>query len=281
MQAHTFLIQDCCWRSDGICSLHSLSQLPQHHRLLVMGSHLPACELPAAQSRPSRRSSGHCRRHCHCCEKTSPPHAYSTDPKQQGRQSWIQNGSNCLLASCCCFALLMMMACRATVCLIALGFLQAVGAFVLQSASLLESIHAPRSSATSVLYRSAQRHYMCVADDIDFTGEATRERIEKLVTTHQIMLFMKGNRLMPSCGYSGTMIQILNQLGVPYETRDVLTDERLRVGIKEYSNWPTIPVSTMMTSYCDHVLCATASEHCKSFAIFRACLMVYLSYILC
>jgi glutaredoxin-related protein len=153
---------------------------------------------------------------------------------------------NCHLAaagSCCC---LMMMACRAAVHLIVLGVLQAVGAFVLQSASLRQSIHAPRSSTARALHRTSQ-HYMCVADDIDFTGEATRERIEKLVTTHQIMLFMKGNRLMPSCGYSGTMIQILNQLGVPYETRDVLTDERLRIGIKEYSNWPTIPVSTMIS----------------------------------
>ena len=137
-----------------------------------------------------------------------------------------------------------MMACRAVVYLIAIALVQAVGAFVVNSGSLQQSmIHAPRSRPVRSLHRNAQQHYMCVADDIDFSGEATKERIEKLVTTHQIMLFMKGNRLMPSCGYSGTMIQILNQLGVPYETRDVLTDERLRVGIKEYSNWPTIPVS--------------------------------------
>jgi glutaredoxin-related protein len=165
--------------------------------------------------------------------------------QSEGRQSHVQNVSNCLLSSA--LLLLLMMACRSTVCLIVLGVLQAVGAFVLQSASLRQSIHAPRSNTARALHRTSQRHYMCVAGDIDFTGEATRERIEKLVTTHQIMLFMKGNRLMPSCGYSGTMIQILNQLGVPYETRDVLTDERLRIGIKEYSNWPTIPVSTMIS----------------------------------
>ena len=52
---------------------------------------------------------------------------------------------------------------------------------------------------------------------------------------------MKGNKLMPQCGFSNNVVQILNTLGVPYETVDVLADPEIRQGIKEYSNWPTIP----------------------------------------
>ena len=52
---------------------------------------------------------------------------------------------------------------------------------------------------------------------------------------------MKGNKLMPQCGFSNNVVQILNTLGVPFETVDVLADSEIRQGIKEYSNWPTIP----------------------------------------
>jgi monothiol glutaredoxin len=55
------------------------------------------------------------------------------------------------------------------------------------------------------------------------------------------MVFMKGNKLMPQCGFSNNVVQILNVLGVPYETFDVLEDPEVRQGIKEYSSWPTIP----------------------------------------
>jgi monothiol glutaredoxin len=67
------------------------------------------------------------------------------------------------------------------------------------------------------------------------------EKISKLVTDNKIMVFMKGNKLMPQCGFSNQVVQILNILGVPYETLDVLADPDIRQGIKEYSNWPTIP----------------------------------------
>lgn len=68
-----------------------------------------------------------------------------------------------------------------------------------------------------------------------------KERIENLVKQHKILLFMKGNKLMPQCGFSNNVVQILNTLAVPYETVDVLEDYDIRQGIKEYSNWPTIP----------------------------------------
>jgi monothiol glutaredoxin len=68
-----------------------------------------------------------------------------------------------------------------------------------------------------------------------------KERIDNLVNQNKILVFMKGNKLMPQCGFSNNVVQILNALGVPYETVDILEDYELRQGIKEYSSWPTIP----------------------------------------
>jgi monothiol glutaredoxin len=70
---------------------------------------------------------------------------------------------------------------------------------------------------------------------------AAHQKIDELVKQNKIMVFMKGNKLMPQCGFSNTVVQILNTFGVPYETLDVLADPEIRQGIKEYSNWPTIP----------------------------------------
>ncbi|MBE9175644.1 Grx4 family monothiol glutaredoxin [Synechocystis salina LEGE 06155] len=69
----------------------------------------------------------------------------------------------------------------------------------------------------------------------------TKARIDQLVTTNKVMVFMKGTKLMPQCGFSNNVVQILNMLGIPFETLDVLADAEIRQGIKEYSNWPTIP----------------------------------------
>ncbi|MBE9168269.1 Grx4 family monothiol glutaredoxin [Pleurocapsales cyanobacterium LEGE 06147] len=66
-------------------------------------------------------------------------------------------------------------------------------------------------------------------------------KINKLLQENKILVFMKGSKLMPQCGFSNNVVQILNTLGVPFETVDVLEDFELRQGIKEYSNWPTIP----------------------------------------
>jgi monothiol glutaredoxin len=66
-------------------------------------------------------------------------------------------------------------------------------------------------------------------------------RIQDLVTQNKVLVFMKGSKLMPQCGFSNNVVQILNMLGVTYETIDVLSDPDIRQGIKEYSNWPTIP----------------------------------------
>ena len=68
-----------------------------------------------------------------------------------------------------------------------------------------------------------------------------KAKIDQLVNDNKIMVFMKGSKLMPQCGFSNNVVQILNTLGVPYETLDILADPEIRQGIKEYSNWPTIP----------------------------------------
>ena len=68
-----------------------------------------------------------------------------------------------------------------------------------------------------------------------------KERIDELVRSNAVVLFMKGTPLFPQCGFSGRAIAILDHLGVPFETVDVLQDQEIRQGIKEYSDWPTIP----------------------------------------
>jgi monothiol glutaredoxin len=68
-----------------------------------------------------------------------------------------------------------------------------------------------------------------------------KARIDTLVQSSKIMVFMKGNKLMPQCGFSNNVVQIINTMGVPFETCDVLADAEIRQGIKDYSNWPTIP----------------------------------------
>ena len=71
--------------------------------------------------------------------------------------------------------------------------------------------------------------------------ETKKKEIEQDIEANRIVLFMKGNKMAPQCGFSGQVVQILNHLEVEYETRDILQDEELRAAIKEYSDWPTLP----------------------------------------
>ncbi|HJL68429.1 MAG TPA: Grx4 family monothiol glutaredoxin, partial [Prochlorococcaceae cyanobacterium Gl_MAG_24] len=64
---------------------------------------------------------------------------------------------------------------------------------------------------------------------------------DTLIQSSPIMVFMKGTKLMPQCGFSNNVVQILNSLSISFETFDVLSDMDIRQGIKDYSNWPTIP----------------------------------------
>ncbi|MPW22197.1 MULTISPECIES: Grx4 family monothiol glutaredoxin [Paraburkholderia] len=70
----------------------------------------------------------------------------------------------------------------------------------------------------------------------------TQQRIKQIVDENPVVLFMKGNAQFPMCGFSGRAVQILKACGVDqFKTVNVLEDEAVRQGIKEYSNWPTIP----------------------------------------
>ena len=73
------------------------------------------------------------------------------------------------------------------------------------------------------------------------TDQAVNDWINKQIANNDIVLFMKGTKAMPQCGFSMQVAQILNHLGVDYEDINVLDDMGVREGIKAFSNWPTIP----------------------------------------
>jgi monothiol glutaredoxin len=67
------------------------------------------------------------------------------------------------------------------------------------------------------------------------------DRISTLVSSNDIVLFMKGTPMFPQCGFSSTAVAILDRIGAAYESVDVLADPEIRAGVKEYSEWPTVP----------------------------------------
>lgn len=67
------------------------------------------------------------------------------------------------------------------------------------------------------------------------------EKIKSEIEANDVVVFMKGTAKLPMCGFSGVVVQILNRLQVPFRDINVLDDEEIRQGIKDYSNWPTIP----------------------------------------
>ncbi|KAL3722869.1 hypothetical protein ACJRO7_035120 [Eucalyptus globulus] len=68
-----------------------------------------------------------------------------------------------------------------------------------------------------------------------------KNTLDTVVNSHKVVLFMKGTRDFPQCGFSNTVVQILKSFNVPFETLDILENELLRQGLKEYSSWPTFP----------------------------------------
>jgi len=72
-------------------------------------------------------------------------------------------------------------------------------------------------------------------------AEAIVQRIERDVREHPILIYMKGTPALPQCGFSAATVRVFQELGVPFESRNVLEDPELRDAIKRYSNWPTIP----------------------------------------
>lgn len=68
-----------------------------------------------------------------------------------------------------------------------------------------------------------------------------KDRIKEIIADNDVVLFMKGTREMPQCGFSSRVAGVLNYMGVPYRDVNVLSDEEVRQGIKDFSDWPTIP----------------------------------------
>jgi monothiol glutaredoxin len=71
--------------------------------------------------------------------------------------------------------------------------------------------------------------------------DALKTRIAETISSNRIMLFMKGNPSMPQCGFSAAVVGILKEVGVPFGSYNILADQELREGLKEYSSWPTFP----------------------------------------
>ncbi|MEM1409390.1 MAG: Grx4 family monothiol glutaredoxin [Pseudomonadota bacterium] len=71
--------------------------------------------------------------------------------------------------------------------------------------------------------------------------DQAHQTIKQAIDSNDVMLFMKGTPQFPQCGFSSAVVQILNYLGVDYESMNVLADDDIRNGVKTYSDWPTIP----------------------------------------
>lgn len=112
-------------------------------------------------------------------------------------------------------------------------------------ASLLPHYVIAFSSVGNTIVASQMKHRLTtlkMSDDfIQETPEMTQERIQALVDNHSVLLFMKGSKLFPQCGFSNTAVQILQSYDIDFHSVDVLSDEAIRSGVKEFSQWPTIP----------------------------------------
>ena len=94
----------------------------------------------------------------------------------------------------------------------------------------------------------------------------THDRIKELLQKHRIILFMKGNRVFPQCGFSAAVVEILETYDTDYETVNILEDPELRQSLKDYSQWPTFPqlyIDQELIGGCDIV---TAMHHNQELA---------------
>ncbi|BFG02848.1 glutaredoxin-related protein 5 mitochondrial [Drosophila madeirensis] len=96
--------------------------------------------------------------------------------------------------------------------------------------------HVAATAARSMRWYSADATPPASAADV-----VDKSTLEKLVRTNKVVVFMKGNPQAPRCGFSNAVVQIMRMHGVQYDAHDVLQNEALRQGVKEYTDWPTIP----------------------------------------
>ncbi|XP_044465058.1 monothiol glutaredoxin-S7, chloroplastic [Mangifera indica] len=106
------------------------------------------------------------------------------------------------------------------------------------SSSLRNLTSCPTSLPSLGLKSKRTASFRCFASALTPELKST---LDKVVTSHKVVLFMKGTKDFPQCGFSHTVVQILKSLNVPFETINILENEMLRQGLKEYSSWPTFP----------------------------------------
>ncbi|KAJ3413266.1 monothiol glutaredoxin grx5 [Chytridiales sp. JEL 0842] len=113
--------------------------------------------------------------------------------------------------------------------------MQRFGRFGIALASSGSAAMRPSASFMSARPMAASKTFWrLLSDDL-------RAKIDKAVKENDVLVFMKGTKVAPQCGFSRAVVQILEGHGVDFKTVNVLADENVRNGIKEYSNWPTIP----------------------------------------
>eukprot|EP00558_Chaetoceros_sp_UNC1202_P002957 CAMPEP_0197234472 /NCGR_PEP_ID=MMETSP1429-20130617/2216_1 /TAXON_ID=49237 /ORGANISM="Chaetoceros sp., Strain UNC1202" /LENGTH=150 /DNA_ID=CAMNT_0042692891 /DNA_START=99 /DNA_END=551 /DNA_ORIENTATION=- len=96
--------------------------------------------------------------------------------------------------------------------------------------------------STSTPAKSTNLHMSSFDEEfVQETSEQTKARIQGLVDENAVVLFMKGSKIFPQCGFSSTAVQILNTFNIDFQSVDVLADESVRTGVKQFSDWPTIP----------------------------------------
>ena len=71
--------------------------------------------------------------------------------------------------------------------------------------------------------------------------KSTKDKIQNIIDENEVLLFMKGTPIMPQCGFSAAVVGVLSHMGIKYNSVNVLEDPEIREGIKEFSDWPTIP----------------------------------------
>jgi len=117
--------------------------------------------------------------------------------------------------------------------------------FILFIASILSAASgalafAPVSSSVGAVQRYTSTPLEMSSDD-DVISYSTQDKIQALVDDNPVLLFMKGSKLFPQCGFSNSACQILQSYNIDFHSVDVLADEEIRQGVKTFSQWPTIP----------------------------------------
>jgi monothiol glutaredoxin len=97
--------------------------------------------------------------------------------------------------------------------------------------------------------------------------DALKDRIKATIDSHKVVLFMKGNKNFPQCGFSAQVLGLLKSNGAEFKDVNILADAELRTGLKEYSNWPTFPqlyVNGQLVGGCDIVLSLNESGELRT-----------------